>query len=57
MAELIAELTNRYEHVVIDAPPVLGIADAPVLASQVEGAVRALPGPDPTDRRGKGGLQ
>ena len=38
-ASLIAELAGRYDHVVIDAPPILGIADAPMLASRVEGVV------------------
>jgi capsular exopolysaccharide synthesis family protein len=36
---LLAELAKRFEHVVIDCPPVLGLADAPVLAAQAEGTV------------------
>ena len=37
--ELIALLTERFDHVIIDSPPMLGLADAPLLASAVEGVV------------------
>jgi succinoglycan biosynthesis transport protein ExoP len=30
---------ERYDHIVIDGPPVLGLADAPILANAVEGTV------------------
>ena len=36
---LLTELRTRFDHVLIDAPPVIGIADAPILASNVEGVV------------------
>jgi len=36
---LIAELLVRYDHVVIDSPPVMGLADAPIIASKTEGTV------------------
>lgn len=36
---LISVLLKNYDHVLIDAPPVLGLADAPLIASQVEGVV------------------
>jgi succinoglycan biosynthesis transport protein ExoP len=39
---LIARLLETYDHVVIDCPPVLGMADAPLIASQVEGVVYAI---------------
>ncbi len=39
LANLLTELLARFDHVVIDSPPVMGIADAPLLASQVEGVV------------------
>lgn len=32
-------LLERFDHVVVDSPPVMGLADAPLLASAVEGVV------------------
>jgi len=34
---LFATLLEAFDHVVVDAPPVMGFADAPLIASQVEG--------------------
>lgn len=39
MAALLEELAGTYEVVVIDSPPVLGLADAPALAALVDGVV------------------
>jgi len=39
MTQLLAQLADHYDHVVIDSPPLLGLADAPLLASSVEGVV------------------
>ena len=39
---LLGQLTDRYNHVVIDGPPVLGFADAPILSSAVGGTVFVL---------------
>lgn len=39
---LMDELLKRYDHVVIDSPPVLGLADAPLIASRAEGVVYAV---------------
>lgn len=36
---LISKLLESYDHVVIDSPPVMGLADAPLIASRVEGVV------------------
>lgn len=36
---LIAELLKRFDHVIFDIPPVMGLADAPLIASAVEGIV------------------
>ncbi len=36
---LIERLLQHYDHVVIDSPPVMGLADAPLIASRVEGVV------------------
>jgi capsular exopolysaccharide synthesis family protein len=37
VAALFATLLETFDHVVVDAPPVMGFADAPLIASQVEG--------------------
>ncbi len=42
LARLIAYLLGTYDHVVIDSPPVLGLADAPLIASQVEAVIYAV---------------
>lgn len=40
--ELLLELRDRFDHVVVDAPPVMGLADAPLIGSTVEGCVFVL---------------
>jgi capsular exopolysaccharide synthesis family protein len=42
LARLLVELRRRFDHVVIDAPPVMGLADAPIIAGQVEGVLFAV---------------
>jgi capsular exopolysaccharide synthesis family protein len=37
--KLTEELTDRYDHVILDVPPVMGLADTPLVASQVEGVI------------------
>lgn len=39
LEQLIAALLREFDHVLIDAPPVVGLADAPLIASKVEGTV------------------
>ncbi|HMQ19990.1 MAG TPA: polysaccharide biosynthesis tyrosine autokinase [Sphingopyxis sp.] len=39
ISELIEALAPHYRHIVIDAPPVLGLADSPLLGSKVDGVV------------------
>lgn len=39
MKELIDRLLTTYDHVIIDSPPVMGLADAPLIANRVEGVV------------------
>lgn len=39
---LINSLLKTYDHVVIDCPPVMGLADAPLIASRVEGVIYAV---------------
>ena len=42
MARIVRELGSRYDHVLIDGPPVLGLADAPLLSRVVEGVVMTI---------------
>jgi len=39
---LIERLLETYDHVVVDSPPVMGLADAPLIASRVEGVIYAV---------------
>ena len=39
---LVERLLERYDHVVVDSPPVLGLADAPLIGSQLDGVVYAV---------------
>ncbi len=38
---LIDQLLQTYDHVIIDSPPVMGLADAPLIAGRVEGVIYA----------------
>ena len=42
LSMLIERLLESYDHVVIDSPPVMGLADAPLIASRVEGVIYAV---------------
>jgi len=42
MADLIAKLRGLYDYVLIDAPPVIAVTDASVLASKVDGVVLVM---------------
>jgi capsular exopolysaccharide synthesis family protein len=39
---LIERLLQQFDHVIIDSPPVMGLADAPLIASRVEAVVFAV---------------
>jgi polysaccharide biosynthesis transport protein len=39
---LIDRLLEQFDHVVIDSPPVMGLADAPLIGSRVEGVIYAV---------------
>jgi polysaccharide biosynthesis transport protein len=42
MKELITELKRRYDYVFFDSPPILGVSDASILASEVDMAVQVI---------------
>jgi capsular exopolysaccharide synthesis family protein len=42
LQHLIDRLLQTYDHVVVDSPPVMGLADAPLIASRVEGVIYAV---------------
>lgn len=42
LRQFLAEARNSFDHVVIDGPPVLGFADAPILAAAVNGTLFVL---------------
>lgn len=42
MRELVAKLNESYDTVIVDAPPVLGLADIPLLADSVEGVIYTI---------------
>lgn len=39
---LLERLLTLYDHVVVDSPPVMGLADSPLIASRVEGVIYAV---------------
>lgn len=39
LKKLLKTLSGSFDHIVIDVPPVMGLADAPLISSQVEGVV------------------
>jgi capsular exopolysaccharide synthesis family protein len=39
LSELLAYFTSKFDHVVVDAPPVMGLSDAPLVASTVEACI------------------
>ena len=39
LAEILETLSSVYRHIVVDAPPLLGLADAPLVSQTVEGVV------------------
>ena len=42
LERLIEELSSRFDQIVFDAPPVMGLADAPLVCSRMEGAIFVL---------------
>jgi succinoglycan biosynthesis transport protein ExoP len=42
LEQLVRQLGTEFDHVVIDGPPILGLADAPLLSTAVEGVIIAV---------------
>jgi polysaccharide biosynthesis transport protein len=42
LAQLIAQMSTVYDHIIIDSPPVLGLADAPLISTVVDGVLYAV---------------
>lgn len=42
LEQLIDRLLERFDHVIVDSPPVMGLADAPLIASKVAGTIFAV---------------
>jgi len=40
--EVLREMLDKFDHIIIDGPPVLGLADAPLLASNTEGTLMVV---------------
>ncbi len=53
MEELLAELARKFEVVVVDSPPILGLADAPLMSALVDGVVFVVE----SDRGRRGSLK
>lgn len=39
LTSLMADFASKFDHVIIDMPPVMGLADAPIIASRTEGTI------------------
>lgn len=53
MSQLIAELSEKFDLVLLDSPPVLGLADSPLMAALVDGVVVVIQ----SDRSRRGSLK
>lgn len=57
LKRVLADASAIYDHIVIDGPPVLGFADAPLLASVVDGTVFVLESKGTRRAQAKGALR
>ena len=39
LERFVADVLEQYDHIVVDAPPILGISDAPIISRAIEGCV------------------
>ncbi|WP_295528505.1 polysaccharide biosynthesis tyrosine autokinase [Novosphingobium sp. Chol11] len=53
MKQILEELSERFDVVILDSPPVLGLADAPLMAALVEGVILVVQ----SDRSRRGSLK
>jgi capsular exopolysaccharide synthesis family protein len=51
MTRLLGELDQRYDHVLVDAPPALGFADVPIMTNQLGGGCLLVTRSGETSRR------
>ena len=51
MGDLLRELDDRYDHIIVDAPPALGFADVPVLSNRLGGGCLLVTRASDTPRR------
>ena len=42
LIQLIRSLAERFDHVIVDSPPILGLADAPLISRAVEGCIAVV---------------
>lgn len=57
MKEIVISLLERYDHVIVDSPPVLGLADAPLIASASEGVVFVIEAENTSKRSARNAIQ
>jgi capsular exopolysaccharide synthesis family protein len=51
MSDLLAALGERYDHILVDAPPAMGFADVPILTNQLGGGCLLITRAGTTSRR------
>lgn len=57
LRSVLENATHAYDHIVIDGPPVLGFADAPLLASAVQGTVLVVESKQTRRAQARGALR
>ena len=57
LRSVLESATHAYDHIVIDGPPVLGFADAPLLASAVQGTVLVVESKQTRRAQARGALR
>ncbi len=56
-ASMLSDQAGSYDHVIVDAPPVLGLADAPIVASLVDGTLFVVQSSRATSQQIRGAIQ